>query len=53
MKGWKTWLAAILMIAWGVGGWVAGIHTPDIAIGFVTAGLAAIGIGHKIDRIVP
>lgn len=51
MTGWKTWLAAIGSILWGVGGYLLDIHTIDIMAGFVTGGLALIGIGHKIEKI--
>ncbi len=51
MKGWKTWLAAIGSILWGVGGFLAGLHGPDAAAGFVVGGMGMIGIGHKLDRI--
>lgn len=50
MTGWKTWTAAIGMILYGVGGLMAGQHGYDVAAGFVTAGLATIGIGHKIEK---
>ena len=50
MSGWKTWTAAIGMIAYGVGGAVAGMHDPAHAIELCLAGLATIGIGHKIEK---
>jgi hypothetical protein len=50
MSGWKTWVAAAGAILWGVGGWLAEQHGPDVAIGFITGGLALIGIGHKIEK---
>jgi hypothetical protein len=51
MTGWKTWVAAISSILWGVAGLLAGIHGPDVAVGFVTGGFALIGIGHKVEKI--
>ena len=51
MKGWKTWFAAISSIAYGVGGLVGGLHDSTTAMGFVTGGLAMIGLGHKIEKI--
>lgn len=51
MSGWKTWLAAGSSVLWGVGGWLGGIHEADVAVGFITGGLAMIGIGHKIEKI--
>lgn len=50
MSGWKTWIAAIGSIAWGVGGFLVGTHDVDTAMGFVVAGLGMVGIGHKLDR---
>ena len=50
MKGWKTWLAALGSVLWGIGGWLADLHGPDVAIGFVTGGLAMVGLGHKIEK---
>ena len=51
MRGWKVWAAAITSILWGVGGYFGGIHSPDVAVGFVTGGFALIGIGHKVEKI--
>ncbi len=51
MKGWKTWLAAAISILYGVGGWIAGIHGPDVMMSFVVAGIGMVGIGHKIEKM--
>lgn len=51
MKGWKTWVAAVGSILWGVGGLVAGVHDPDTCAAFVTGGLALVGIGHKVEKL--
>jgi len=51
MKGWKTWTAAVLSIVYGLGGWWLGLHGPDTAMGFVSGGIAAIGIGHKVEKL--
>jgi hypothetical protein len=51
MKGWKTWLAAAISIIYGVGGWITDLHGPDKMVAFVTAGLALVGIGHKIEKM--
>ena len=50
MKGWKTWLAAGASIAWGIVGLATNLHDMDVAVGFITGGLALIGIGHKIEK---
>lgn len=57
MTGWKTWAAAIGSIASGVGLIIAGLFADPIdgaKIGegwtLVLAGLAMIGIGHKIEK---
>lgn len=51
MSGWKTWVAAVSAIVWGVGGFVSGTHGVDEAAAFVTGGLALVGIGHKVDKL--
>jgi hypothetical protein len=51
MGGWKTWLAAIGSIVWGVGGYLSGAHELDAAAAFVSGGLAMIGLGHKLDKL--
>ncbi|WP_447978099.1 hypothetical protein [Candidatus Nitrospira bockiana] len=51
MKGWKTWVAAVGAIAWGVGGLLGGVHDADVAMGFVTTGLGLVGIGHKLEKL--
>ena len=55
MSGWKTWAAGIGMILAGIAQGlmsISGQGEGDItsAIQTVTAGLAVIGIGHKIDK---
>lgn len=51
MNGWKTWLAALASVTYGVAGIVTGLHDADTGAGFVINGLALVGIGHKIDKI--
>ena len=51
MGGWKTWAAAISSIAWGVGGFVAGLHDADAAMAFISGGLGMVGIGHKVEKL--
>lgn len=50
MGGWKTWVAAGLSVAYGIGGWVTGMHHADVAMGFITAGFGMVGIGHKLEK---
>ena len=50
MKGWKTWAAAGLSVVYGIAGWALGIHGPDVAVSFISGGLALVGIGHKIEK---
>lgn len=50
MSGWKTWVAAAASILWGVNGFLQGTMDPNTAMGFVLAGLAAVGIGHKLEK---
>lgn len=51
MTGWKTWVAAIASMAYGAGGFIGGLHGPDVAVSFITGGLALIGIGHKVEKL--
>lgn len=57
MTGWKTWTAAIGSIASGIGLIIAGLISDPIdgtKIGegwtLILAGLALVGIGHKIEK---
>ena len=57
MTGWKTWAAAIGLMLSGLGLALAGVVADPmdftkIAEGWtlIMAGLAAIGIGHKIEK---
>lgn len=51
MKGWKTWLAVAGLLALAV----VDFYNDDLeaALTKVTAALAAIGIGHKIEKVIP
>ena len=50
MTGWKTWTAAASSVLYGVVGLIFGLHSADVAMGFVVSGLALVGIGHKIEK---
>lgn len=55
MGGWKTWAAGVGMIMLGVGQCVmalSGEANSDLQGGIATvmAGLAILGIGHKIEK---
>lgn len=50
MSGWKTWAAALLSVAYGVVGWLAGVHDLEVAMGFVVAGGGLVGLGHKVEK---
>lgn len=50
MKGWKTLLAGLLSIGYGVGGYALGAHDAGKMIELATVGLGMIGLGHKLDR---
>ena len=52
MTGWKTWVAGLGMIGYGIGGAVAGMHTPDQAMQICLQGMAVLGLGHKLDKQV-
>lgn len=51
MTGWKTWLGAGVSIAYGVGGYLLGLHDHDAAVAFVVSGIGMTGIGHKIEKL--
>ena len=56
MQGWKTKLGGALAIAAGVLGYgvtffgYSGL-TWDVAMGMVSGGFIALGLGHKFDKI--
>ena len=50
MTGWKTWLAGLGSIIWGIAGFIAGVHDIETMVAFILSGLAALGIGHKIEK---
>jgi len=50
MKGWKTWIAGITSILYGIIGYIVEIHDPDAMVQFTTVGLGMIGLGHKIEK---
>lgn len=51
MKGWKTWTAAGVSVAYGIGGFLAGLHDQAVMMSFVIGGLGMIGLGHKLDKV--
>lgn len=50
MLGWKTWVAGIGSILWGIIGAIVGVHSWTEVPNYILAGLAALGIGHKIEK---
>ena len=57
MTGWKTWVAGIGSMVAGVGTIISALGSDMPAgdgissgIGMIVAGLAVIGIGHKIEK---
>ncbi len=51
MSGWKTVSAGLLTIVYGIAGTVVGLHDPATGFQYVVAGLAVLGIGHKLDKV--
>jgi hypothetical protein len=51
LSGYKTYIAGILSIAWGVGGMYLGIHGPDQVAAYTLSGLAVIGVRSKMDDL--
>jgi hypothetical protein len=50
MTGWKTKSAAALMIVYGVAGYFLGLHDMTTGVQLLGNGLAAAGLGHKIEK---
>ena len=48
MKGWKTWLGSIGMIAVGV--YEISEGQTESGVGKIAMGLGMIGIGHKVEK---
>jgi len=48
MKGYKTWLAVIGMVALGVVDIINGM--PEAGVTKIVGALALLGIGHKIEK---
>lgn len=51
MQGWKTWIAALGSILYGV--LFEGIYNNNwaSAVNYILAGLALIGLGNKLDKV--
>ena len=49
MTGWKTWLAGLASIVWGLYQLIDG--TQEDGMSHIIEGIAIIGIGHKIDKV--
>jgi hypothetical protein len=50
MKGWKTWVAVLLAFAYGIGGYLLGLHSGDQAFYYINLGIGFLGIGHKVEK---
>jgi len=48
MGGWKTWLAVVGNLALAAYNFIQG--NTEIGVTFLTAALALLGIGHKIEK---
>ncbi|MGD8389051.1 MAG: hypothetical protein PVG49_18030 [Desulfobacteraceae bacterium] len=48
MKGWKTWAGGLLGAAAGI--YLITRGELETGLGFLSASLTAIGIGHKIEK---
>jgi len=48
MGGWKTWAGGLISIGAGIYLIIQG--KVEIGLGFVSGGLTALGIGHKIEK---
>ena len=50
INGYKTYIAAVALICYAVGGLIAGQISGEIAIQSILIALGMMGIGHKIDK---
>ena len=48
MKGWKTWAAGLIAV--GAGIYLITQGQLETGLGFITGGMATLGIGHKIEK---
>ena len=56
MEGWKTATGGVLAILTGVLGYAVTFFgyqglSLDVALGLISAGFVALGLGHKFDKI--
>ena len=56
MEGWKTSTGGVLAIVTGVVGYAITFFgyqglSLDVALGLISAGFVALGLGHKFDKI--
>ena len=47
----KTFTSGLLSIGYGAAGYYFGLHDAATAVGFVSAGVATLGIGHKLELV--
>ena len=52
LNGYKTLISGVLLIIFGVTGYLTGNLEAFIAMGYITGGLSILGIGHKIDKVL-
>ena len=50
LSGYKTYIAALALLAYAIGGWISGKVDPNQAYLSIVAALGMLGIGHKLDR---
>ena len=48
MKGWKTWAGGLVAV--GVGIYLLISGQVEVGLGFISGGMATLGIGHKIEK---
>ena len=53
INGWTTALAGVGSLAFGIGGILNGQLETETAMSFILVGLAALGIGNKLDKAAP
>ena len=52
MDGWKTWMAAISMVIYAVGGFIGGVHDAQTMSQLIIGAMALVGIGGKLTKII-
>lgn len=51
-NGYKTYVAGVASVVFGVSGLLSGQLDMTAAWGFIIAGLTTLGVGHKVQKLI-